>query len=207
MPLKPHLKFPDNMTLRPDVEEMTERGAIFKDQTTCEVDEILFATGFQYSFPFLSTDCGIYVEDNHIQPLYKQTINIRRTSMAILGTVSFVTFHMQVDLQCRFALKMWAEGSKFPGAEEMLKDSEEEMEKRLKLGWKKSHAHRMEEFMEKNFQDLSELTGTPMVPKVYLDIYKRNNCGLLGGFMDYRKEMYHVIDDENFEVTQAPTSD
>ncbi|KAG5680246.1 hypothetical protein PVAND_009768 [Polypedilum vanderplanki] len=46
---------------------------------------IAFATGYDFTFPFLSVDSGISVYDKCVQPLYKQCINANRPSMAIIG--------------------------------------------------------------------------------------------------------------------------
>lgn len=41
--------------------------------------------GYLYSFPFLSMECGITVDDNYIQPLFKHCINIKYPTMALIG--------------------------------------------------------------------------------------------------------------------------
>lgn len=62
--------------------------------------------GYKYSYPFLSVDCGIHVDDNFVQPLYKQIFNINHPTMAFIGlTKSAINFHLfdlQVNLSTNF---------------------------------------------------------------------------------------------------------
>ncbi|KAJ8664225.1 hypothetical protein QAD02_005887 [Eretmocerus hayati] len=77
------------------------------------VDTIIFCTGYQYSYPFLSELCGIRVTDNQVTPLYQHMINVEHPSMCLIGVPRLVTplplFHMQVQyflnlLMGRFSL-------------------------------------------------------------------------------------------------------
>ena len=42
-----------DLIAKPDVQEITETGVIFKDGTSAELDQIILATGYQYSVPYL----------------------------------------------------------------------------------------------------------------------------------------------------------
>ena len=42
-----------DLIAKPDIEEITENGAIFKDGSFAELDQIILATGYQYSVPYL----------------------------------------------------------------------------------------------------------------------------------------------------------
>ena len=42
-----------DLIAKPDIEEITEDGVIFKDGSHVELDEIVLATGYQYSVPYL----------------------------------------------------------------------------------------------------------------------------------------------------------
>ncbi len=76
---------PSGVYKRSDVKKLTENGAIFDDETEEEFSVIILATGYLYSFPFLSMDCGITIDDNFIRPLFKHCININYPSMAFIG--------------------------------------------------------------------------------------------------------------------------
>lgn len=62
-------------------------------------DHIFILLGYKYSYPFLSVDSGIFIDDNFVEPLYKQIINIEHPTMAFIGIPSSApNFHM-FDLQ------------------------------------------------------------------------------------------------------------
>jgi cation diffusion facilitator CzcD-associated flavoprotein CzcO len=42
-----------DLIAKPDIQEITETGVIFKDGSSVELDQIVLATGYQYSVPYL----------------------------------------------------------------------------------------------------------------------------------------------------------
>lgn len=93
--------FPDNLRLVPDVQELTETGVLLKDGSQYSVDAILYCTGFKISFPFLTSDSGIVVDDNCVEPLFKQLININYPTMAFIGLNYHLCIQLVMDLQAR----------------------------------------------------------------------------------------------------------
>lgn len=81
----PKTIFPSNVTQKPDVISLTETGANFADGSFEDFTTVLYCTGYQYTFPFISVDCGIAVDDNYVNPLYKHCININYPTMAFIG--------------------------------------------------------------------------------------------------------------------------
>lgn len=57
--------------------------------------------GYKYTFPFMSIDCGLTVDDNYVQPLYKHCININRPTMALIGLPYYVCASQMFDLQVK----------------------------------------------------------------------------------------------------------
>lgn len=47
----------------------------------------------------MSIDCGLSVDDNYVQPLYKHCININRPTMALIGLPYYVCASQMFDLQ------------------------------------------------------------------------------------------------------------
>lgn len=85
--------------MRPDVARLTENGVVFVDGTEQTYDVIVYCTGYKYTFPFLSVDCGISVEDNYVKPLYKHCININFPTMAVIGVPFYACVSQMFDLQ------------------------------------------------------------------------------------------------------------
>lgn len=71
-----------NVTEKPKLSEILQDGSVqFTDGSTSFVEAIIFCTGYNYKYPFLTPECGITVESNHVRHLYKHTININRPTM------------------------------------------------------------------------------------------------------------------------------
>lgn len=64
--------------------------------------------GYKYNYPFLSPECGILVENNHVKPLFKHILNIEHPSMYFIGiptnTAGFYMFDLQVIKQLLFII-------------------------------------------------------------------------------------------------------
>lgn len=58
--------------------------------------------GYSYSYPFLSIESGIHVEDNFIQPLYKHIFNIEHPTMGFIGLAMAAYKLPLFDLQVNF---------------------------------------------------------------------------------------------------------
>lgn len=166
---KPKTVFPLNVDQKPDIKRLTETGAEFADGTHQDYSVVLFCTGmwsdwndcddrriiklpvykkfegYKYTFPFLSVDCGISVDDNYVQPLYKHCMNINRPTMALIGLPFYVCASQMFDLQVRFVMKFLSGKKPMPSKEEMLSNTEMEMQKRWDKGYKKRQAHLMGE--------------------------------------------------------------
>ena len=55
------------------------------DLLQVEVEAVILATGYHYTFPFLTPECGVKVENRVVQPLYKHLISIANPSLAFVG--------------------------------------------------------------------------------------------------------------------------
>lgn len=94
-------KFSENVTIKPDVQEiLSDREVLFVDGSSSDFDSIVLCTGYNYGFPFLHESCGIFVEENIVQPLYKQIVNVKHPQMCFIGLpnniCAFRTFDIQV---------------------------------------------------------------------------------------------------------------
>lgn len=114
---------PPKTTLQDNVKRFTPTGAEFIDGSHETFSVVIFATGingfrlresctklelmtnyqiilgYNFTYPFLSVDTGITVEENTILPLYKQVFNIEHPTMIFIG-IPFTTCTTQLyDLQ------------------------------------------------------------------------------------------------------------
>lgn len=95
---------PPKAKLQNNVKRFTKTGAEFTDGTHETFSLIYFATGYNFSFPFLSVDTGIVNDDNCITPLYKQIVNIEHPTMMFIGLPFLVGTTPMYDLQVIFEL-------------------------------------------------------------------------------------------------------
>ncbi|NWX63544.1 FMO5 monooxygenase, partial [Promerops cafer] len=92
--------------VKPNIREFTEASAIFEDGTREDVDAVVFATGYSFSFPFLE---GFEVVENQI-PLYKFVFppDLEKPTLAFIGLIQPLGAIMPVsELQCRWATRVF----------------------------------------------------------------------------------------------------
>ncbi|XP_030376010.1 senecionine N-oxygenase [Scaptodrosophila lebanonensis] len=192
-------KFFDNVYQKSDVKEFDEKGAYFtSDNSYEEFDTIFFCTGYKYAFPFLSVNCGIFVEDNYVQELYKHCINIRNPSMALIGLPFYVCAAQMMDIQARFVLSYFSGNNKLPSTEEMLADTDLEMNRRWKKGLKKRHAHMLGPDQLHYFNDLAKTAQIKTIPPVMTKLHNESSNCFNENLLTFREDIFKLIDEETF---------
>lgn len=144
LPEKPKTVFKDNVIQKPDPVGIRDGNYVeFSDGTQEYCNVILHCVGYKYSFPFLSVDCGIAVDENYVNPLYKHCISIKYPTMAFIGLPFYVCASQMMDLQTRFVFTYFSGRKELPSKVEMQADTDAEMEQRWSKGLKKRQAHMM----------------------------------------------------------------
>ncbi|OIW26195.1 hypothetical protein CONLIGDRAFT_683185, partial [Coniochaeta ligniaria NRRL 30616] len=111
-------KHPD-IIIKPQLKHFdAETGRItFADDTTVDdVDIIFFATGYDFSFPFLPRE---KVQDRRIQGLYQHVFDIADPSLAFIGMISRGYTFMMLEWQAVAAARFLAGRAQLPSEEEM----------------------------------------------------------------------------------------
>ncbi|PAV91267.1 hypothetical protein WR25_09204 [Diploscapter pachys] len=104
---------PSNITqIAEQITEIVEDGAITKSGMRIgSIDTIIFGTGYNIKFPFLSSNIvDIKVNNQMISPLYEHVVHIRYpTSLYFIGichlAITFPLFEIQVRMSLSFALQ------------------------------------------------------------------------------------------------------
>ncbi|XP_020708737.2 senecionine N-oxygenase isoform X1 [Athalia rosae] len=213
-------KFPDNVIQKPDLAELTEHEAVFKDDSSEIVDTIFYCTGYKYSFPFLDENCGVIVDSNMVTPLWKHMLSIERPTLAFIGlpyyVCAFSMFDLQVCfnfpepnqsqcyvrsaccLQVRFALKFWLGDKKLPTKEDMLAEEKREIETRRKEGLSKQQFHMMGPKQGRYYEELSETADLDPLPPVLTTLHNESSQRFLDDLSNYREDRYKIIDNYNY---------
>lgn len=133
--------YPSNVVRIAAVKELTETGAIFADGSQHELDNIIYCTGYKTAFPFLNVECGISVDQNYVQPLYKDILNINHPTMAFMGLTYGASLGHTLDLQARFMLKVWSGEKSLPSIDDMKADTQRYKEIRRAAGFPQKKYH------------------------------------------------------------------
>ncbi|XP_076195911.1 flavin-containing monooxygenase 5-like isoform X3 [Aptenodytes patagonicus] len=126
--------------VKPNVQQFTEASAIFSDGTREDIDAVVFATGYSFSFPFLE-GC-VKVVENQI-PLYKFMFppNLEKPTLAFIGLIQPLGAIMPIsELQCRWATRVFKGLNKLPPQQDMEADIEQKREAMAKR-YVKSQRH------------------------------------------------------------------
>lgn len=191
-------KFPDNVIQKPDVVELTEHNAVFRDGTHETVDIMFYCTGYKYSFPFLSDKCGVRVDSNMVTPLWKHLVSIENPTLAFVGLPFYVCAFSMFDLQVRFLTRFWHGEKIFPDKAVMLREEAEELEKCIKNGLEKKHFHMMGPLQGQYYDDLANTAGITPLPPVLTKLHNESSMRFLDDLVHYRQDRYMIIDDYNF---------
>ncbi|XP_064211707.1 senecionine N-oxygenase-like isoform X2 [Tribolium castaneum] len=172
------------------VKEFVENRAIFEDGTSEEIDDVVFCTGYNYNFPFLSKRCGVKITNNYVHPLYKQIISIENPTLAFIGIPFKACPCPLFDIQVRFVLASLTGHFKLPKKDVMLKELVEE-EKR-KPGPPSSQYHQLGGAQGSYFDNLAETAKIrkipPVIQKLYLRVISNRNLN----------DCFKIIDDHNW---------
>lgn len=195
---KPLTIFPSNFVQKPDVQEITESGAVFTDGSSENFNAIVLCTGYKYTFPFLSADCGVSVDDNYVRPLFKHVLNINHPTMGFIGLPFQVCASQMFDLQARFCISLWADEEKMPTKAVMQADTDAEMAARWAKGYSKRQAHMMGPDQEKYYKELADAGDLLPLKPVITKLHNASRRHFLDELTTFRKKVYKIVDDENF---------
>ncbi|XP_055297698.1 senecionine N-oxygenase-like [Sitodiplosis mosellana] len=189
---------PPKTTLQDNVERFTPTGAEFIDGTHETFSLVIFATGYNFTYPFLSVDTGITVEENTVLPLYKQVFNIEHPTMIFIG-VPFTTCTTRLyDLQVRFAMKFLTGEKQLPSKSDMLTDMQIQLQNHWGKGYGKRYTHYLGVEQNEYFKQLAETADVEPIPEVLPDMHFDSRESMKKGPSEFRKFKYIIIDDKTF---------
>ncbi|XP_059196503.1 flavin-containing monooxygenase 5-like [Centropristis striata] len=156
--------------VKPNIRRFQGSSVEFDDGSVVEdVDLVVFATGYRFSFPFLASHV-VSVSDNKAS-LYKFVFppELERPTLAIIGLVQPLGAIMPVsEMQARWATRVFKDSIKLPSVTAMLEDihcQKEEMAKRYVT----SQRHTIQVDYVNYMDQIAELLGVkPNIPKLLL---------------------------------------
>lgn len=124
------------VTMKTSVKEFTETSAVFEDGTVEEnIDTVIFATGYTFSFPFLEEPLKSLCTKKIF--LYKQVFpsNLERATLAIIGLISIKgSILAGTELQARWATRVFKGLCKIPPTQKLMAEATKK-EQLIKRSW------------------------------------------------------------------------
>ncbi|XP_040085901.1 flavin-containing monooxygenase 5-like [Oryx dammah] len=108
--------------MKPNVTKFTETSAIFEDGTEEDVDVVIFATGYTYSFPFLENNSTVL---DIQRSMYKFVFppELEKPTLAFIGILQPVGATIPTsELQSRWAVHVFKGLNKLPSVSDMMAD-------------------------------------------------------------------------------------
>uniref|UniRef100_A0A3Q2DQ20 Flavin-containing monooxygenase n=1 Tax=Cyprinodon variegatus TaxID=28743 RepID=A0A3Q2DQ20_CYPVA len=117
-----------SVVIKPNVKEICGSTVIFQDGSTVEkVDTLVFATGYNYDFPYLPKN--LLYKSGHRVGLYKHVFppNLEHPTLAVVGFIHALGAIMpQAEMQARWVARVFRGLKKLPSNQSMIKAVEKD---------------------------------------------------------------------------------
>ncbi|XP_004756755.1 dimethylaniline monooxygenase [N-oxide-forming] 4 isoform X1 [Mustela putorius furo] len=157
------------VTMKTGVKEFTETSALFEDGTVEEnIDIVIFATGYTFSFPFLEEPLKSLSTKKIF--LYKRVFpsNLERATLALIGFISLKgSILAGTELQARWATRVFKGLCRIPPSQKLMAEATKK-EQLIERGVMKDSSEDKLEFIQ-YLDDLAACIGAkPSVPLLFL---------------------------------------
>ena len=192
-------KLPDNLEQHQVIKEVFDDGRVlFQDGRTKQADCIIFCTGYNFSFPFLTDDCDITVKDNRVTHLYKHLFNINHPSMSFIGLGIRICPFPQFSLQAQSVVSVLSGKVSLPSKEEMLSEEEKEFKEKMSKWDNKTHyAHFLGPQQWDYNNELAKFAKCEPMHPIVKDLYEYTWIFRVNDLMGYK--------DKEFKATSNST--
>ncbi|XP_070507386.1 senecionine N-oxygenase-like [Chironomus tepperi] len=195
-------QFEGKIVAKPDILELTENGVKFIDGTFAECSLIIYATGYLYSYPFLSMDSGVLGGD-YVKPLWMHCLSINNPSLGFIGLPNLICPNQMFQLQVEFCLTFMTEKRTLPSKDEMLKEMNLDLQERWDRGltFRKGHflGHKPDAQLD-YYNKLSQKAGIIPIMPCIVKIHSHAHQSRMKHFTSYRNVKYKIVSEDDFEI-------
>ncbi|XP_013404525.1 flavin-containing monooxygenase FMO GS-OX-like 4 [Lingula anatina] len=191
---------PDNLSQTSGIVELTADGGMMKNGQKLEFDVLLLCTGYHYSFPFLSANCHVNIDDGRVTPLYKHIVHTEFPTLFFIGICTKLCPFPQFHNTVKFILATLDGTFQLPPKEDMMAEEQREFEWRLKKGYAHRHAHLMGPLQWDYFNELADLGKYERLPKAVQNLFDEIHRTRCNDLQNYRNINYQITGPETFEV-------
>ncbi|XP_067938063.1 uncharacterized protein [Watersipora subatra] len=187
------------------IDSISRDDICLKDGRVVQADIIILATGYRYSFPFLSAKCRPVIEDEHVSHIYQLLRDINHPSLYYIGLnkniVPFPQFACQADYIVGCITGQIAQETQ----ENMERSYQERRDRTVKeCGQLKSFHHMKTEQWTYNNQ-LAIASGMQTLPtsmeKLYVRVSQHRRSDLCG----YKNAVYRLSEDQEIITLDTAT--
>ncbi|TPX49192.1 hypothetical protein SeMB42_g01326 [Synchytrium endobioticum] len=104
----------------PYVTTIMNRTVTFADGTSIDVDVVLLATGYLYSYPFLDGLEDLVTDGRSVRGLYKYLFYIKKPTLVFLGLPMKIEPFTIIDYQCQAIKRVFTGEASLPSEEDMI---------------------------------------------------------------------------------------
>ncbi|CAH6789427.1 flavin-containing monooxygenase 5 [Phodopus roborovskii] len=154
--------------IKPNVKEFTSTTAIFEDGTEESIDDVIFATGYTLSFPFLNDDSTIL--DSQLS-MFKFVFPpaLEKPTLAFIGIIQpFGAIIPTSELQSRWVVRVFAGLKKLPSKKDMMADINRKKQKMTKDSMESIRDKGRVQFIDYMDEIASELGVKPNLLSLFL---------------------------------------
>uniref|UniRef100_A0A0K0FIF5 Flavin-containing monooxygenase n=1 Tax=Strongyloides venezuelensis TaxID=75913 RepID=A0A0K0FIF5_STRVS len=176
--------------IKPNISSFGEKEVHFDDGTIVEdVDVVIFATGFSFTFPTIENGTLIDVKDNVVE-LYKYMYLPRlspHNTLCIIGLIQPTGSIMPIsEMQCRVHCSVINGTIKLPSQSEMIKDAYKCNKKNMKI-FVKSRRHTIQVHYVEYMEELGKILNVrPNLLKYLFSDIKLFKCLYFHGLYPYQ---------------------
>lgn len=199
---------PEDVQQVPPLLEVTKETVVFEDGSVLQPDVLIFCTGYQYHFPFLSlAQLGLQETDYGVGPLYRHLLPPQHPSLFFIGLCRnicpFPNFHCQV----LFALAVLGGSCLLPSAVEMEADTQKRLLQYLQDGRVARHFLRLDTRQWSYAEELAHAAGFPSLPPALQEIYDAVHASRVHSVSTFRGTNYRLLGPSTWEVLSDSTKD
>ncbi|RLU14728.1 hypothetical protein DMN91_012615 [Ooceraea biroi] len=194
-------KMSSNVEQRSGVESIQGSVFTFRDGTRAEVDDFIYCTGYEFTYPFTSTKVEIRTDDNHVEPIYKHLVHMDYTSLFFMGVPAIVIPFPMFHIQAQYILGILEGRVQLPSAQQMREENETEKRSLLAQGILLRHINKLKDRQWAYYDEIAAAANVPSFPPVARKIFDHVSEMRNINFTTYKNYQYHIIDSENFSVS------
>ncbi|XP_066288489.1 uncharacterized protein [Branchiostoma lanceolatum] len=191
-------ELPTNLIQSPGIKSFRSRTVEFKNGEELDADAVIYCTGYNYSFPFLTPECRVFAERGRVSPLFKHIVHTTHTTLSFIGVCARICPCPQFHLQVQFAMAVLDRSLVLPPKEDMDKEVERDYTGRLESGMAPHHAHVLGNKQWEYHVDLARLAGCQPLSKALHSLHVGVLSDRATNLCEYRKSNYSITGPETW---------